>query len=88
MALNIDTCHICLDKKVEINKIDTCKNLECGGYICNKCWIDIYDRNIEVCPICNKKLEDNYIIKKTNYSFNLSIDFKKMIFNILGYLSY
>ena len=88
MALNIDICHICLDKKVELNKLSVCKNPECEGYICNKCWSDIYDNNIDKCPLCYIKLDENYEISKKNYSFEMSINVKKMISNIFAYLSF
>ena len=89
MDIKIDVCHICLDKKVEINKLDVCGNKDCGGYICNKCWIDIYKNGIDKCPICYVELaEEQEYNKNKNYSFELSVDVKKMIYNILAYLSF
>ena len=81
MDINIDICHICLEKKVEFNKLNICNNLDCDGYICNDCWNDIYENNINKCPICYTNLEDNIIITENNYSLELDINIKLDIIN-------
>ena len=88
MSITIDICHICLEKKVEFNKLNICNNVDCDGYICNDCWNDIYENDINKCPICYTNLEDNIIITERNYSLELDINIKKILYNILGYLSF
>tara|TARA_B100000902_G_C27267125_1_gene894183 strand:+ start:466 stop:996 length:531 start_codon:yes stop_codon:yes gene_type:complete len=87
MSITIDICHICLEKKVEFNKLDICNNVDCNGYICNDCWNDIYINDINKCPICYTNIED-INIRENNYSFELDINIKKLSYNILGYLSF
>ena len=88
MSITIDICHICLEKKVEFNKLDICNNVDCDGYICYNCWNNIYKNNINKCPICYTNLEDTIIITERNYSFELDINIKKILYNILEYLSF
>ena len=87
MSITIDICHICLEKKVEFNKLNICNNVDCDGYICNDCWNDIYKNDIDKCPICYTNIED-INISGNNYSFELDINIKKLLYNILGYLSF
>ena len=79
MNIYKDQCHICLEEKTYIDKNNTsCINEDCTGYICKKCWSDLHQNKIDVCPICSEP------IKFTLYQQLL--DFRSMIKRIITHI--
>jgi hypothetical protein len=49
-------CHICLEENQKKSKKEICLNINCSGYICNRCWNDIVNHDIKTCPLCRTEL--------------------------------
>ena len=49
-------CHICLEENQKKSKKEICFNINCSGYICNRCWKDIVNHDIKMCPLCRTEL--------------------------------
>jgi len=49
-------CHICLEENQKKSKKEICLNINCSGYICNRCWKDIVNHDIKTCPLCRTEL--------------------------------
>lgn len=77
-----EKCHICLDNKLHINKLSSCKNDACFGYICSSCWYDLHINSIDICPLCREPINYTQIQKL----FNVKNNIKNLIKNIIIYL--
>ena len=88
-----EICHICLEEQIfNINKTLK-KCCPTKAYICNECWLELIDNEINKCPICKKEINEDIIIRRNNNDIlneNKYIRFLKIILNyillsILGY---
>ena len=86
--MNTDKCHICLDTKyLKTKPLELCQNIECSGFICDQCWIQLIRNEINNCPICREELStDSKIYHKIQRQLIRDNLFKEIIKHIFFYL--